>query len=129
MYCNILLRNKDQTQNSQFSELVTSDIGAHRDDEQEIVTGRQSFMKLFFFTTLTALLIKFTQVLWNYIYLNWNKALFRYSKIFNFLIFPSEIGNIALIKLKIWYMYTITQINHNALILLPPPKLDAGKKI
>jgi hypothetical protein len=22
--------------------------GAHRDDEQEIVTGRQSFMKLFF---------------------------------------------------------------------------------
>jgi hypothetical protein len=42
---------------SQFSELVTSDIGAHRDDEQEIVTGRQ-FHETIFSTTLTALLIQ-----------------------------------------------------------------------
>jgi hypothetical protein len=32
--------------------------------------------------------------LWNYIYLNWNKASFRYFEIFKF--FPSEMGNIAL---------------------------------
>jgi hypothetical protein len=32
-----------------FSELVTSDVSAHRDDEKEIVTGSQSFMKLFFY--------------------------------------------------------------------------------
>jgi hypothetical protein len=40
-----------------FSELVMSDVGAHRNDEKEIVTVSQSFMKLFFSTTLTALLI------------------------------------------------------------------------
>jgi hypothetical protein len=41
---------------SQFSELVTSDVGAHRNDEQKIVTGRQ-FHETIFSTTSTALLI------------------------------------------------------------------------
>jgi hypothetical protein len=69
---------------SQFSELVTSDVGAHRDDEQEIVTGRQSFMKLFFLLLWQLYWFKTRVILWNYIYLNWNKAFFRYFKIFNF---------------------------------------------
>jgi hypothetical protein len=79
---------------SQCSELVTSDIGAHRDDEQEIVTGSQSFMKLLFLLLLQLYWLKFTRVLWNYIYLNWNKTLFRYFGIFSFPL--SKIGNIAL---------------------------------
>jgi hypothetical protein len=77
-----------------FAIFQTGDVSAHRDDEQEIVTGRQSFMKLFFLLLWQLYGFKFTRVLWNYIYLNWNKAFFHYFKIFNF--FPSEIGNIAL---------------------------------
>jgi hypothetical protein len=77
-----------------FSELVTSDIVVHRVDEKEIVTGSQSFMKLIFLLLWQLYWFRFTRVLCNYIYLNWNKALFRYFKIFNFS--PSEIGNIAL---------------------------------
>jgi hypothetical protein len=66
---------------SQHSELVTSAVGAHRDDEQEIVTGSQSFMNLFFLLLWQLYWFRFTRVLWNYIYLNWKKALFCYFKI------------------------------------------------
>jgi hypothetical protein len=55
-------------------------------------------MKLFFLLLWQLYWFKFTPVLWNYtcIYLIWNKASFRYFKIFN--ISPSEIGNMALRK-------------------------------
>ena len=99
-----------------FSELVTSDVGAHRDDEKEIVTGSQSFMKLFFLLLWQLYWFKFTRVLWNYIYLNWNKALFHYFKIFNFP--PSEIGNIALSYPKCWEMTILNEIWQNESTLL-----------
>jgi hypothetical protein len=78
----------------QFSEMVTSEVGYIGDDEQEIAARRQSFMKLFFLLLRQLFWHEFTPILWNYIYLNWNKQLFRYFKFFNFI--TSEVGNIAL---------------------------------
>jgi hypothetical protein len=67
---------------SQYSELMTSDVGAHCDDKQEIVTGSQSLKKLFVLLLLQLYWLKFARVLLNSIYLNWNKALFRYFNFF-----------------------------------------------
>jgi hypothetical protein len=77
-----------------------------RQTSVHIVTGRQSFMKLFFLLLWQL----YWRVLWNYIYLNWNKALYRYFKIFNF--FPSEIGNIALNPLTPlgWHSSNLVQL-------------------
>jgi hypothetical protein len=51
----------------QFSKLVMSELGHIGDDEQELVTGRQSFMKLLFLLGWQLYCCRFTLILWNYL--------------------------------------------------------------
>jgi hypothetical protein len=79
-----------------ISELVTSDVGVHRWWQVGNSGWKTKFHKTIFSTTSSAFFkFKFTLVLRNYIYLNWNKQLyFVILKFSSF--FPSEVGNIAL---------------------------------